>query len=210
MRIHRIQTGPWRENCYVVHHGDSTAVVIDPGDDYQVIIDYLTDTETEVRAILNTHGHVDHIGAVSKLVKEYQVPFFLHSADASLVKSANVYALAFGKYTAIDIPVIDQLVENHPNGIELGSFRYEIVETPGHTEGSICYLINECLFSGDTVFPTKAGRTDLPGGDPVKLRQSLSKLFELDRHIEIYPGHGRSTTVEEIIANEVESTIDVK
>jgi hydroxyacylglutathione hydrolase len=149
-----------------------------------------------VLAIINTHAHYDHIGAVQYLKNKYQLPFFLHSADSRLLKSANLYARLFDETSILKIPKVDYYFDQINIEDHLEVFSIKIIETPGHTQGSVCFLIEDVLFTGDTIFNGDIGRVDLPGGNSKTLHESLRVLSKLPKQTKIYPGHGASSTIE--------------
>ena len=150
----------------------------------------------EVHAILNTHAHYDHIGAVEYLKSKYSIPFYLHSNDEKLLKSANLYIKIFDGTELIKIPEVDYYYDMIKNRIIISDFSIDVLFTPGHTIGSVCLIIEKCIFTGDTLLDGKIGRTDLPGGDEKSLKNSLKLISKLPKNFTIYSGHGRSTSIE--------------
>ena len=195
INIKQIPTGKWKENCYIISKSIGDALIIDPGDDKQKIEKYLDSNDFNVSAILNTHAHYDHIGAVKYLKDKYHIPFFLHSADQRLLKTANLYIKLFDGSDLIKIPSVDYFYDQYNVQDAIDSFKVEVIFTPGHTQGSVCLLIDGCLFTGDTLFNEKIGRTDLPGGNEQVLKESLKIISKMPSHINIYPGHGSSSTI---------------
>ncbi len=192
--IKRIINGPWFENCYVVSNNQSS-VIIDPGGNVNEIIQYIKDCQYKVMAILNTHAHFDHIGGVADLIDEYRCSFYLHSKDSKLLRSANLYQKIFGAEQAIRIPEVNIFLDKIPQVIELGDLSVEVLHTPGHTEGSVCFCIEDNLFTGDTLLKGTIGRTDLPGGSKPKIKESLRVISKLPDEKIIFPGHGEASTI---------------
>ena len=182
--------GKWRQNCYLVSNEQREALIVDPGSDPEAIAELITELGVQPVAILNTHAHYDHIGAVSGLTQKYQIPFFLHGHDEKLLKQANLYKMLFETKSIISIPTFDQDFAKWPVDLNVGAFSVKILHTPGHTAGSVCLLIDGNLFSGDTLMHSGPGRTDLPGGDKYTLKDSLQKLRKLPEEYLIYAGHG--------------------
>lgn len=150
-----------------------------------------------LKYILLTHGHFDHIAGIRPNLRSGEVlpKIVMHKADLDWLKKANQYLPMFGM-PEITIPTIDIFVEDG-SIIELGSLKIKVLHTPGHTQGGVCYLVDNCLFSGDTIFKEAVGRCDLEGGDFNQIVESIeTKIFTLPPETEIYPGHGRTTTVE--------------
>ncbi len=189
------QVGLLEGNCYLVPVGE-TLYIIDPGADAEIIVRRAREFECRERVILLTHAHVDHIGAVGAVARALNIKtVYLHRKDVDLYFSpAN--ALPPWLPAAENLPQPDST---------FASPDFEILETPGHTPGGVCFYFKQypVLFAGDTLFAGSIGRTDLPGGDHQQLIESIrGKLLGLPDSLDVYPGHGRSTTVgHEKIAN---------
>lgn len=195
LNIERITNGKWKENCYVVSNVNNEALIIDPGSDEIRIINFIKNNNLNAVAIINTHAHYDHVGAISKLKDEFSTPLFLHSKDDKLLKTANLYANLFDGIGPIKIPIVDYYFDQIDIQDYVKGFSIKIFFTPGHTWGSVCLLIEDSLFTGDTLFNGKIGRTDLPGGDKQSLIKSLKILSKLPPKTNINPGHGSSSTI---------------
>ncbi len=192
--IRAVVTGRWLENCYVVHTGDGEGVIIDPGADADRIDAYVKDAGVEVKAMLLTHGHFDHIGAAETLRKGYNVPCYLHQADHKLVRSVNFYRSVFESKESIEVPQVAALPAPI-SPLTLAGLSIEAIHTPGHTRGGVCYRIGDDLFTGDTFHRGRSGRVDLPGGNAEQLAASLHELSKLAPHVTVHPGHGEPTTI---------------
>lgn len=190
MRVKRIITGRLKENCYVVYE-NKNSFIIDPGSDPDLIIDFVESKNLKVLAILNTHGHYDHIGAVKELKDKFKIPFFLSWKDQKLLKHANLYFMFFKGAKFIQIPKVDYYFNKSP--IKLKYFLIGILETPGHTLGSVCLQIENCLFTGDTLLKGEIGKIDRINGDKKMMKKSLKEISKLSPKIIIYPGHGEIT-----------------
>lgn len=169
--------------------------MIDPGSGADDLLRLIAGNKWTVKAILNTHGHFDHIGAVAALQREYAAPFYLHRADESLMRRANLYRMVFEARDPVEIPALSQDISALPAQFEVGPFQVEWMATPGHTEGSVCLAIGGNLFSGDTLMRNAVGRTDLPGANKQQLLESVRKLSRLPGETVVYGGHGAATTI---------------
>ncbi|MBC8311274.1 MAG: MBL fold metallo-hydrolase [Candidatus Marinimicrobia bacterium] len=191
--MEKVVNGPFQQNAYVVWN-NTHSFVIDPGGDSDRIIDIIKSNNLSPSAILNTHAHLDHIGAISTLIQFGQYPFYLHKDEIQLLNSANDYTAMFG-VPDIDIPTVDNIL-NENVMLDFSGYGVEVIETPGHTSGGVSYLIEEHLFTGDTLFSGSIGRTDLPGGNLDTLLNSIhTKLMELDESIIVHSGHGPDTSI---------------
>ena len=193
--VKRVKTGKWEENCYIIKDLENNAIVIDPGAEAKDIIRFVKKNELHVHAIINTHAHYDHIGAVTELKKEFSVPFYLHSKDQRLLRHANFYLKLFLGSEPVSIPEVDYFLDKMDNPLLCQGIPVQVLFTPGHTNGSVCFRIFNCLFTGDTVFKGDIGRTDLPGGNASLMKKSLKMMLKLPENTLIYPGHGESTTL---------------
>lgn len=191
LQVTTFVNGKWRQNCYLISNAQREALIVDPGSDPEAISKLINELDVQPVAILNTHAHYDHIGAISGLMQKYEIPFFLHGDDAKLLKQANLYKILFETKNSISIPSFGEDFAKGPEDLHVAGFFVRVIHTPGHTEGGVCLLIGSNLFSGDTLMPGGPGRTDLPGGDKVKLKDSLQKLRELPKDYLVYSGHGK-------------------
>lgn len=195
MFITPIIVGPLQQNAYIVACEESKqAVVIDPGDEAERIYRELQSHELSLKFILNTHGHLDHVGAVADLAAWTNAPFLLHRDDSYLI--ARVESDPLYPFFPVKQPPMPTRFLADGERIIVGSMEILVLHTPGHTPGSVCFLTEQSLFSGDTLFSGSVGRTDLPGGNTQQLLASIQqKILTLDDAVRVYPGHGRVTTV---------------
>lgn len=195
IQVQSVVTGPFQENTFIVSDlvtGD--AVFIDPGDDSAVLISEINQNHLSPLAIINTHAHIDHIGAVSALQTEWNIPFYLHKDEQLVLDTFEQTSRIFG-IPVVETPEVDRWIETEDDLI-IGPFHFEVMFTPGHTPGGITFLIDKHVFSGDTLFYGSIGRTDLPGGDWNTLECSLKKMVEqIDSQFIIHSGHGPDTTM---------------
>ena len=197
--VKRLVTGPFEENSwYVVNPLKREGIFIDPGDDADDLTGLIEETDSTPKVILNTHGHIDHIGAVKKLQDRFGLPFYLHSSDEFLVNQYPQHAAVFGVKMQ-GIPEITGYLDDMLNGqseVEFAGISIRIIPTPGHTPGGVCFKVGDELFAGDTLFDGSIGRTDLPGGDYETLMQSITgNLLELGDDVLVHSGHGPDTTI---------------
>ena len=196
INIKNIPNGKWKENCYVVSNLYSDALIIDPGGAENIIYNFIKDKNLNVQAILNTHSHYDHVGAIKILKDKLLIPLFLHSKDEKLLNSANLYSDLFDGIGPIKIPTVDYYYDQIDIQDYITNFSIKVIFTPGHTKGGVCLLIEDCLFTGDTLFKGNIGRVDLPGGEELTLNKSLKIISKFPIQTKIYPGHGAVSTIE--------------
>ena len=202
LKVKTITSGPFAENGYIVFSDSSSnCLIIDPGYDAQLYITTIEENSLKPVAILGTHAHLDHIGAVDGLVDRYKIPFWLHRKDEFILNMFESQCAMFGMIIG-NKPEVTNWVE-HEDAISIADFNINLVSTPGHTPGGTCYHINGHVFVGDTLFQGSVGRTDLPGGSWSTLEYSLEKLVKIIPHSDIiHSGHGPSTTIkDEILRN---------
>ncbi|MCP2605295.1 MBL fold metallo-hydrolase [Candidatus Aminicenantes bacterium AH-873-B07] len=170
--------------------------VIDPGAEGKRIISFIKEKNLKPIGIINTHGHIDHIGANRLIKKEFNIPIMIHSEDSSLLTAKQNLILSFFLSSNPSPPADDFLEEAQK--IKIGDSFLEVIHTPGHTPGSISLKSEEFLLSGDTLFAGGVGRTDLSGGSWELLLQSIkNKLFCLPDNLIVLPGHGDLTTIKD-------------
>ena len=188
MLIKTLTVGQIETNCYVVTNESTLeCVVIDPGDESNTILDYIESNHLKCVAILLTHGHFDHVGALPTLADETGAKVYMNERDDP--KVGHVRGM---RYT---LPENGQYVDEG-DVIEAAGLRFQVLATPGHTPGGLSFLCEDALFTGDTLFQGSCGRTDLPGGDMRQELASIKRLCELPVDYEVYPGHMGASTLE--------------
>jgi len=187
--------GPLENNNYLlIDEASKEAVLFDCTQDSIAIEDALKECGAQLKYILLTHGHFDHILGINDFKSKHDCKVLVHEDDKILMDSIKEFAANFGLPPA-DIQKVDgYLTEN--DIIKIGKHEIKVIHTPGHTKGGVCYLVEDKLFSGDTLFYESVGRTDLPGGSFDELKSNIEqKLFTLDENIKVYPGHGWTSTI---------------
>lgn len=183
IKIDTMALGAYQTNCYIVYaEGSSRCVIIDPGYDAAVIKTHLLAHRLTPEAILLTHGHFDHVGAVRELAMDFDCKVFLHPQDLSMPPMMTNGPLYYTDTYA-------------DAALSLAGLTVRILHTPGHTPGSVCLMVEDNLFSGDTLFAGSCGRTDLSGGDWATILRSLKSLASLPENYRVFPGHGGDSTL---------------
>jgi len=196
MKLTSIPTGPFQEICYIVWNETRQALIVDPGHDEELIMQDLEEHKLEVAAYICTHGHADHISALASMYAKRPAPIAMHSNDWEWAFSSLNQIAPY--YSVPEKPDVDRFLPlEGSKDWNLGNMYFQRMETPGHTPGSCCLLFpdSSILIAGDTLFRGSCGRTDLPGGNPRHLKESLNKLKQLPDEVRVYPGHGADTTI---------------
>lgn len=195
MQVKRFVLSMFQTNCYVISGNEKgKCILIDPADRAEVIIEYLKEMNLIPEAILITHGHYDHFLAVPKLQQCYEgLKVYCHPLDCPKEKEEYDMGMVFPTVSAFEnvTSIADQ------EELFLAGFSIKVLHTPGHTPGSVVFLIEDAMFSGDTLFAGSVGRTDFPGGNIQQMKRSLKKLASLEKDYPIYPGHEAYTCLSE-------------
>ena len=195
MIIKRLEVGPFASNCYIVgSESTKEGLIIDPGDEARAILKSVKDLELDIKLIVLTHGHIDHIGALKEVKEATGAETAIHADDAQFLRGGGQsLGVLFGlSYEAPPPP--DRLLKGG-DSIDVGDLHFSVLHTPGHTPGGICLLGHDMVFTGDTLFNYGIGRTDL-GGSYSQLMNSIhTKLMVLPDNTAVYPGHGPETTI---------------
>lgn len=195
MLVQDIVVGPLQVNCYIVGcETTKEALVIDPGEDGERILQAVAAAGLTVKMIVNTHGHFDHVGANALLVEKTGAPLYIHVSDAPFLPRIREHAAGYGLKVRVSPPP-DRVLHGGET-LKVGTLSVSVIHTPGHTPGGICLYVEGHLFSGDTLFADSVGRTDLTGGNHEDLVEGIrNKLFILPDSTIVHPGHGADTTI---------------
>ena len=192
MKIDTVLLGSFQVNCYLIST-DKSAIVIDPGFNSSYVEDFLLKNADKERKILLTHAHFDHIGGALQLKEKTGVKIAIGRIDEPSLSDEN-YNLST-LFNAYIKPLNADILLDDGEITKIGDITLKTIHTPGHTKGSVGYLIENNLFSGDTLFNLSVGRTDFPGGNTKQLLNSVKKLFALDDNTKVFSGHGATTTI---------------
>lgn len=191
--------GPIQTNCYIIQDEQNNCLIIDPGEEGKRLITEIENAGLTPVAILLTHGHFDHLGAVDIVRDKFEIPVYIHENEAdSLTNPAQNGSTRYPGLPLVKNRAADFLITEE-GMMEVAPFRFEVRHTPGHSRGSVSFIFSDNRFAivGDTLFKEGVGRTDLPGGNTSVLLESIhEKLLTLADDFIIYPGHGISTTPE--------------
>jgi glyoxylase-like metal-dependent hydrolase (beta-lactamase superfamily II) len=194
MKIDVRTVGPFAENTYlVVDEATRRAVLIDPGDEPDVLIDMVVRSGAKLDAIWITHGHIDHIGGIRGVRARWPVPVHMHPLDETLFARATDVAVVYG--VSFDPPDRPDVELDEGQELRVGELRFEVIHTPGHAPGHVIFVGEGVVLGGDLVFAGSIGRTDLPYCDPMAMERSLERVSSLDSALIVHPGHGPSTTI---------------
>ena len=189
MRVIHVPVCYGTTNCYLLcdEHAKKCAV-IDPGGEAEKIIAKIKENGHEPVTILLTHGHYDHTGAVKELKEYFDIPVYMNSADIYEHSSDPLVCRLFPK-------ICSTLNYGDGDVVSVGTLQVHVISAPGHTLGGVCLIVEDTIFTGDTIFASSIGRSDLPGGDSKKLADTLKKLISLQRDYKIFPGHMAATNL---------------
>ena len=184
MQVTRLPLGVYQANCYIIYEENSkSCCVLDPGGEAKKVLEFMELRGLSLDAVLLTHGHFDHVGAVKELHEATGCKVYLCTEDCTMPP----------KWTAGELFYTDSYVEG--DELNLAGLNIKVLHTPGHTPGSVCLMADGAIFSGDTLFAGSYGRTDLPGGDWLTILKSLKRLASFETNYWVYPGHGQASTL---------------
>ena len=194
MILKQLVVGPLATNCYIVgSESNKEGMIIDPGDEAEVILRSAKDLGLKIRSIVLTHGHIDHIGALKEVKEATGAEVAIHTDEAKSLQEQSLSTLLGLSYPTPLPP--DRLLKDG-DSMDIGDLHFLVLHTPGHSPGCICLLGQGVVFSGDTLFNYGIGRADLPGSNYSQLMNSIhTKLMTLPDNTTVYPGHGPDTTI---------------
>lgn len=194
MQIERIVNYFNSQNCYLVFDEDKNGIIIDPGSESCEIEEVINNFGVKVSHIFLTHCHYDHIGGLNDLRKNLNAKVYASFECNQNIQNPNVNMSLFHERVLRELPADEILADGTIT--KVGNLTIKTIHTPGHTNGGVCFLIEDHLFSGDTLFLNSVGRCDLPKGDEETLRKSIiNKLYTLDDDVIVHPGHGNDTKI---------------
>jgi hydroxyacylglutathione hydrolase len=195
MIIKNLVVGHLESNCFVIaDERTKEALLIDPGDEPDRILDLLTKNNLKLKYIVCTHAHFDHVGAIPELKTETGARIVIHYDELDIYKHTREQAAVLWGFELEPLPEPDMFV-SEGDELEVGGLKFRILHTPGHSPGSICLYGEGIVITGDTLFAGTVGRTDLFGGNVQKLKSSFRKLMALGDEIRVFPGHGPQSTI---------------
>ncbi len=198
MQISSLALGLVKTNTYFIEN-EKSVILVDPASDYDLIKKKLNQINKPLKAILLTHAHFDHIGALDDVVAKYQVPIYMHRLEFDFL--TDTYKNGSEKFKQYGLePITSNVSPNQldEGSVEIEGFQFNVLHTPGHSPGSLSFVFDEFAVVGDTLFKQGIGRTDLYKGDYETLVASiLDKIFELDEDLPLFPGHGPYTTIKD-------------
>ena len=192
MKLYHLQSGPLRVNSYFLVNENNQAIVIDSGENYKKIKQVENELGFTIKAVLLTHAHFDHAGNAKKLQNDGAM-VYISSVDAKKLLNDDNLSMDFGRkfdYLTADFTFEDGQV------LDVCGIKIKVLITPGHTDGSACFMVDNALFTGDTLFDGSVGRTDFKSGNREDMIKSIKRLFALEGNYTVYPGHDGFTTLD--------------
>ncbi|KKB42922.1 MBL fold metallo-hydrolase [Bacillus thermotolerans] len=193
----QLPLGPLQTNCYILSNDEKECIIFDPGAEGESLVAWLKQNGLKPLAVLLTHAHFDHIGAVEQVRQEFHIPVYLHKEEEEWMENPALNGSARFELGEVKARAADHLLTNEA-ALTIGSFSFRLFHTPGHSPGSISYFFEEgnVVFAGDTLFMGSIGRTDLRGGNHEQLLKSIhNHLLSLPEEVIVLPGHGPATTI---------------
>ncbi|MGB9883405.1 MAG: MBL fold metallo-hydrolase [Microgenomates group bacterium] len=198
MRVLSYSLGQLQTNCYFLIQ-ENDLIIIDPADEASFITEEIQRQRLNLVAMLATHGHFDHLMAVGEIQKSFSVPLYINKKDQFLVDRLGETAQYFLNYKPIIFPILKIKNLEFSNSLKFKNFKFEILKTPGHTPGSVCFYFEKekIIFTGDTLFKGSIGRYDFSYSNKTDLKKSLKKILSFPDDVIVYPGHGEKTRIKD-------------
>ncbi len=196
MKIQSVTVGEFQENTYlVIDEATGHAVVIDPGAEPDRLVEWIRDADVTLDGVWLTHAHLDHVGGVAGVTREWPVPVYMHPDDRPTLERAPISAAGYG--VPFEAPPAPDRELADGDSLALGGLAFKVMHVPGHAPGHVVFHGNGVVLGGDLLFAGSIGRTDLPLAEPLAMEESLARICELDDELVVYPGHGPATTIGE-------------
>lgn len=195
MKVQTLILGALPTNCYIVSNNSNKAVVIDCGDEAIKVLSYAKKENLIIKKILLTHGHFDHMGAAAEIVEKTGATVYIHENDKKMLSSKTLSLSEFLPDFKFN-PVYNVTTIDEGDIIKQDELEFSVIHTKGHTKGGVCYICEDCIFSGDTLFRGNVGRTDFPGGNFDEIIESVQKIAKLEGNFKVYPGHDMPSTLD--------------
>ena len=192
MKLESLTVGLIGTNCYLLwdESAGNAAAIVDPGGSADLILNKIKQDKLDVKMILLTHGHFDHVMGVPDLLEAYpDLPVYITETDYPEARDGGQFGYRMGEVSSVHF-------YDEGDTVELGGLKIDVLRTPGHTPGSVTLRVEDVLFTGDTLFCGSCGRTDFPGGSYADMQRSLKRLADLPGDYRVYPGHEGSTTLD--------------
>lgn len=198
-KLYIIASGRVHTNCYMLVDGNNNCIIVDlPDETGEKLAEFCKENKINPLAILLTHGHFDHCGGVADFLTEFNVPVYGHKNDIDLAQNASKNRW---RVRAKDCTFTNFI--NDGDKIVFDGFEIDVMHTPGHTMGSVCYFVDDLMFSGDTLFHTDIGRTDFAESNPAEMQKSLKRIAKIEKNYKVLPGHEEYTTLKEEQENNI-------
>lgn len=196
MKVQTLVVGELQSNCHIVINEElKSAVLVDCGGEPQKILNYVENLGLKISAILLTHGHYDHFEGVSKVQEVTNCKVYISKLDSVMLTSREYSLANLLDYDTFQ-PVEKFITVGEGDIIKESGFEFKVLSTAGHTSGSVCYICEDCLFTGDTLFKRSMGRTDFPTGSYLDMQKSLKRLHDLNGNFKVYAGHNGNTDLQ--------------